>query len=49
MARTSFVCETNDGEVQISGGQVVAASDPVVKGREDLFEPVTPPTAGEAS
>lgn len=49
VARTSFVCETKNGEVRIYAGQVVAASDPVVKGREVLFEPATPPTSREAS
>ncbi|HET7378406.1 MAG TPA: hypothetical protein VFJ24_00045 [Gaiellales bacterium] len=48
VALTSFVCETNDGEVQINSGQVVAANHPAVKGRESLFEPVTAPPGDAA-
>ena len=34
VAVTSFACETKDGEVQVSSGQVVAANHPAVMGRE---------------
>lgn len=48
VAVTSFACETKDGEVQVSSGQVVAANHPAVKGREDLFEPATAPPGDAA-
>jgi hypothetical protein len=39
-ARTAFVCEVDGREVQVAQGSRVLASDPIVKGREELFEPV---------
>jgi hypothetical protein len=49
VARTSFVASTKTGDVHVRAGQVVAANDPAVKGREELFEPAKPPTADDAA
>jgi hypothetical protein len=48
VAVTSFACETKDGEVKVSGGQVVASNHPSVKVRESRFEPFTAPTGDAA-
>jgi hypothetical protein len=46
-AVTSFVATVKDTEHFIREGEVVASTDPVVKGREELFETHDPnqPTA----
>jgi hypothetical protein len=48
VACTSFVASTKTGDVHVRAGQVVAANDPAVKGREDLFESATAPTGTAA-
>ena len=47
VALTTFTVSTRDGDVIIRKGQVVAANDPVVKGREALFEPYDPTKPGQ--
>jgi hypothetical protein len=49
VARTAFVYEAKTGAVHVCAGQVVAANDPAVKGRETLFEPAKPPTTDDAA
>ena len=49
VARSSFMYSTRDGDVHIRAGQVVAANDPAVKGREELFEPAKPPTTDDGA
>ena len=49
VATTAFMYSTRDGDVHVRAGQVVAANDPAVKGREELFEPAKPPTMGDAA
>jgi hypothetical protein len=44
-AVTTFWCEVDGKDRQVAAGQVLAASDPVVKGRKELFEPADKPTA----
>ena len=38
IALTSFACEVKGVEYIVRNGQVVPASHPAVKGREELFE-----------
>lgn len=41
-ARTAFATTLNGETVIIQPGQVVDASDPILKGRAELFEPFAP-------
>ncbi len=41
---STFVCEVAGKERRVHAGDVIASSDPVVKGRKELFEPVKVPT-----
>jgi hypothetical protein len=45
VATQPFAVEVKGREVMVHDGDVYLADDPVVKGREHLFEPVTPATA----
>jgi hypothetical protein len=38
-AVTTFWCEVDGHERQVAVGEVLDASDPVVEGRSELFEP----------
>jgi hypothetical protein len=42
VATTHFSCEVDGREVLVHIGDVVAATDKRVKGREELFEPYDP-------
>ena len=44
VARQPFAVEIGDRDVIVHEGDVFPANDPVVKGREHLFEPLTPGT-----
>ena len=48
-ALTTFTASTKTGDVLVREGQVVAATDPVVKGREELFKPHDPNKPDEAA
>ncbi len=41
-ATTSFTCDVEGVEHFVRAGEVLPATDPVVKGREELFEPAEP-------
>jgi hypothetical protein len=43
-ATQPFAVEVKGREVMVHDGDIYEANDPVVKGREHLFEPVTPAT-----
>jgi hypothetical protein len=45
VATQPFAVEVDDRDVIVHEGDVFPANDPVVKGREHLFEPVTAATA----
>jgi hypothetical protein len=45
-ATTSFVTEVKGVERQVHAGQVLAASDPVVKAQPTLFEPAADKPTG---
>ena len=45
VATQPFAVEVKGREVMVHDGDVYPADDPVVKGREHLFEPLTPATA----
>jgi hypothetical protein len=44
VAKEPFAVEVKGREVLVHEGDVYASNDPVVKGREHLFEPVNPAT-----
>jgi hypothetical protein len=49
VAVTTFTATLKDGDRIVRRGQVVAATDPVVKGREELFRPHDPNAPDEAA
>lgn len=42
VARSAFACTLDGQTLIIQPGQVVDANDPILKGRETLFEPFAP-------